>query len=86
MKSFTSLKSAALLAVLSSAAAASSASAMPVDGGAAARTAAGNTAPLQRVVDGHRVYPGSDSAAAQKNRDERNAPNRFCEKQQQYCE
>lgn len=82
MKSFTSLKSAALLAVLSSAVAASSAFAMPVDGAAAAGTAA----PLQRVADGHRVYPGSDTAAAQKARDERNAPNRFCEKQQQYCE
>lgn len=85
MKFSSFSKNAALLAVLTSAsiaAAASCAAAMPVDGGAAASIAA----PLRRVVDGHRVYPGSDTAAAQKARDERNAPNRFCEKQQQYCE
>ena len=84
MNFFTFSKSSALLAVLSSAvivATASSAMAMP----AASISILNDGSSLQRVADEHRVYPGSETATAQKARDERNAPNRFCEKQQQYC-
>lgn len=85
MKRLTVSKSSALLAVLSSSvmvATASSAVAMP----AASIAAPSIASSLQRVADEHRVYPGSEDSAAQKARAERNAPNRFCEKQQQYCE
>lgn len=83
MTSLNLFKKSTLLAAMSAtliAAAASSAVAMPVSGGVGAGTI------LQRTAEQHRIYPGSENAAAEKARAERNAPNRFCEKQENRCE
>ena len=78
-------KKATLLAVLSAtvaAATAPAALAMPIGAGLGTPTPL-----LQRTAaEQHRVYPGSESAAAEKARADRNAPNMFCEKQENKCE
>ena len=77
----------ALVAVVSTAiiaVTATSALSMPLPGGLGG-SARGSL--LQRTAaDQHRIYPGSESAEAQKSRSERNAPNMFCEKQENKCE
>lgn len=75
------------MAVLSAtivAAAAPAAMAMPLGTG----VDASSPAPLlqRTAAEQHRVYPGSDSSAAEKARSERNAPNLFCDKQENKCE
>lgn len=87
MKSFMSSKKATLLIVLSAtvvAASAPAAMAMPFGAGFDGPT----PGPLLQRTSGeqHRIYPGSESAAAQKARAERNAPNMFCDKQETRCE
>ncbi len=75
------LLAAAILLIAS--ASLSSADAMPVGaiGGAGA-------APLveRASAEQHRVYPGSDSRAAEQARAARRAPNLFCEKHENECE
>ncbi len=87
MTSFVSWKKTLILTALSAtlaAAASPSAWAMPVGRGIAD---ADHDALIQRTsAEQHRVYPGSDSAAAEKARADRNAPNMFCEKQENKCE
>ena len=58
--------------------------AMPID----AAFDASYRAPLllKTAANQHRVYPGSDDTSAQKARADRNAPNLFCEKQENKCE
>lgn len=79
----TSAKS-ALVAVLSTAiiaVTATSALSMPISSGFGAGSLLHKTG-----IDQHRIYPGSESAAAQKARSARNAPNLFCDKQENKCE
>ncbi len=74
----------AVLSATIAAVAAPAAMAMPLGAG----VDASNPAPLfqRAAAERHRIYPGSDSSAAEKARSDRNAPNLFCDKQENKCE